>query len=44
MIRVIIERHIADTLEISVKTVEKHITSSLKAIRADLDELNHFSI
>ncbi|MDW3209352.1 MAG: sigma-70 family RNA polymerase sigma factor [Reichenbachiella sp.] len=37
-------QEIADTLDISVKTVEKHITSSLKSIRADLDELNHFSI
>lgn len=37
-------QEIADTLEISIKTVEKHITSSLKSIRADLDELNHFSI
>lgn len=37
-------QEIADSLEISVKTVEKHITSSLKSIRAELDELNHFSI
>lgn len=37
-------QEIADLLEVSVKTVEKHITSSLKSIRTELDELNHFSI
>ncbi|MEO9967414.1 MAG: sigma-70 family RNA polymerase sigma factor [Reichenbachiella sp.] len=37
-------QEISDTLGISVKTVEKHITSSLKYIRSELDELNHFSI
>lgn len=37
-------QEIADALDISVKTVEKHITSSLKSIRAELDEINNFSI
>jgi len=37
-------QEIADALEVSVKTVEKHITSSLKSLRSELDELNHFSI
>ncbi len=37
-------QEIADALDVSVKTVEKHITSSLKSLRAELDELNHFSI
>lgn len=37
-------QQIADALDISVKTVEKHITSSLKSVKLALDELNHFSI
>lgn len=37
-------QEIADSLDISVKTVEKHITSSLKSLKTDLDELHNFSI
>ena len=32
-------KEIAETLEISVKAVEKHITAALKSLRASLDEL-----
>ncbi|MFY0608435.1 MAG: sigma-70 family RNA polymerase sigma factor [Cyclobacteriaceae bacterium] len=37
-------REIADTLDISIKMVEKHISSSLKNLREQLDQLNHAKI
>jgi RNA polymerase sigma-70 factor (family 1) len=37
-------QQIADTLEVSIKTVEKHITNSLKNLRDTLDELKDFKI
>jgi RNA polymerase sigma-70 factor (family 1) len=37
-------QQIAEALEVSIKTVEKHITSSLKALRESLDELKDFRI
>ncbi|PIB36978.1 hypothetical protein BFP72_16990 [Reichenbachiella sp. 5M10] len=35
---------IADTLDISIKTVEKHLSSSLKKLKEQMDELNNFKI
>ncbi len=37
-------REIAEALDISIKTVEKHIATSLKTLKSQLDELNHSSI
>lgn len=37
-------QQIAEVLDISIKTVEKHITSSLKSLRERLDELKDFKI
>lgn len=37
-------KEIAEALEISVKTVEKHISTSLKFLKTNLDELNHYKI
>lgn len=37
-------KEIAETLEVSVKTVEKHITSALKNLRSNLDGIKGFKI
>lgn len=37
-------QEIADALELSIKTVEKHITSALKSLKENLDELTSFKI
>mgnify|MGYP001791474217 CR=1 FL=1 len=37
-------KEIAEALNITVKTVEKHITASLKQLRSSLNELNHVRI
>lgn len=37
-------KEIAEALEVSIKTVEKHITTSLKNIKAKLDEINDFKL
>lgn len=37
-------REIADSLNLSVKTVEKHITNSLKFIKEHLDEISNIKI
>ena len=37
-------KEIAATLNITVKTVEKHITASLKQLKGSLNELNHVRI
>lgn len=37
-------REIAETLDISIKTVEKHIATSLTTLKAKLDELTRYKI
>lgn len=37
-------KEIADTLDLSIKTVEKHITSSLKSLREKLDDIRNLRI
>lgn len=37
-------KEIAEALDVSIKTVEKHMTSALKSLRESLDELNHYKI
>ncbi|MGL1884911.1 MAG: sigma-70 family RNA polymerase sigma factor [Reichenbachiella sp.] len=37
-------KEISEALDISIKTVEKHITSSLRHMRENLDELKDFKI
>ncbi len=37
-------KEIADMLDISVKAVEKHITSALKALKTSMDELDQYRI
>ncbi|MBU2915373.1 RNA polymerase sigma factor [Reichenbachiella agariperforans] len=37
-------KEIAETLDISIKTVEKHMTSALKSLKEQLDELKDFKI
>ena len=37
-------REIAEALDLSVKTVEKHITSSLKTLREKVDDLTHYKL
>lgn len=37
-------KEIAEALDLSIKTVEKHITSALKSLKENLDELSGFKI
>lgn len=37
-------KEIADTLDISIKTVEKHIAGALQTLKSNLDELEHRKI
>ncbi|RED91495.1 RNA polymerase sigma factor [Marinoscillum furvescens] len=37
-------KEIAETLDISIKTVEKHIATSLKTLREKLDELSNLNL
>lgn len=37
-------KEIAEVLDLSIKTVEKHITSSLKTLKTRLDEIKHLKL
>ena len=37
-------REIADAMDISIKTVEKHISTAIKSLRETLDELDNLKV
>jgi len=37
-------REIAEIMDISIKTVEKHISGAIKSLKDDLDELNNLKM